>query len=131
MGADSWSMSELVHALTIMAHYHSLAGFCLGCGINPEIDTPLGHTTSSRSNEVHSLQGYYTNPALGIGAATPSDSESETVSPVLRSPTGRSPTHPGMAKSLVQHFIESRFLFCCLFVVVVVVLGKIFCGNHL
>ena len=108
VGADSWSISELVHALTIMAHYHALAGFCLGCGVNPEVDTPIGHTSSSKNNDVHAQNSYYSNPALGIGG-TPSDSESETVSPVGRSPVARSPTHPGMAQSLVQHYIESEF----------------------
>lgn len=59
---------------------------------------------SNNSNDLHS---YFSNPALGIGG-TQSDSESETVSPVGRSPVARSPTHPGMAQSLVQHFIQSE-----------------------
>ena len=104
-------MSELVHAIAIMAHFHSLAGFCLGCGVNPDIDTPLGHTFTDKNNgDVGHFHGYYSNPALGIGAGTPSDSESETVSPPPgRSPLARSPTHPDMAQSLVKHFIESKY----------------------
>ena len=104
-------MSELVHALTITAYYHAMAGFCLGCGVNPELDTPLGHTYPSRGNDTHAQQGYYSNPALGFGggAGTPSDSESEPVSPV-----GRSPTHPAMGQSLVRHYIESESLSVCL-----------------
>eukprot|EP00117_Sycon_ciliatum_P036456 scpid62709/ scgid1281/ Sestrin-1 len=43
-GKDSWSMSELVHAIVVMTHFHALAGFALGCGLNPEVDTNLGHT---------------------------------------------------------------------------------------
>ena len=37
-------MSELVHAIVILAHFHALSGFALGCGLNPEVDTSMGHT---------------------------------------------------------------------------------------
>ena len=37
-GAENWSLNELVHAMLIMAHFHSLACFVFGCGIVPEID---------------------------------------------------------------------------------------------
>lgn len=37
-GPDSWSISELVHALVIMTTYHSLCGFVGGMGINHEVD---------------------------------------------------------------------------------------------
>ena len=43
-GPNSWSMGELVHALVILAHWHAMAGFSFGCGINPELDMPEGHT---------------------------------------------------------------------------------------
>jgi len=120
VGPDSWSMSELVHIIAIMAHYHSLAGFCLGCGVNPEIDTLVGHTYSSssssctstcrRGEELPSINSVNMNPALGIGRRTPSDSESETLSPAAaHSPTALdgSPTHR-TTKSRVQHFIQSE-----------------------
>ncbi|NXV73231.1 SESN2 protein, partial [Atlantisia rogersi] len=35
-GEDSWSLAELVQALVLLTHYHSLASFVFGCGINPE-----------------------------------------------------------------------------------------------
>lgn len=109
VGADSWSMSELVHAIAILAHYHSLAGFCLGCGVNPEIDTPMGHTYTSKKGDSGSNNGFYSNPALGIGARTPSDSESETLSPTSQSPImDCSPMHPSMTRTIVQHFIDSE-----------------------
>ena len=37
-------MAELVHAIAIMVHYHCLAAFVYGCGINPEVDLDGGHT---------------------------------------------------------------------------------------
>ncbi|NXJ83821.1 SESN2 protein, partial [Trogon melanurus] len=37
-GEDSWSLAELVQALVLLTHYHSLASFVYGCGINPEKD---------------------------------------------------------------------------------------------
>eukprot|EP00795_Rhopilema_esculentum_P017557 gene17557-9187_t len=42
--ADTWSVAELVHAIAIMVHYHCLAAFVYGCGINPEVDLDGGHT---------------------------------------------------------------------------------------
>jgi len=40
----NWSMSELMHALVLLVHFHSLASFVFGCGIASEIDHPNGHT---------------------------------------------------------------------------------------
>ena len=88
-----------------MAHIHSLAGFALGCGINPEIDTPLGHK-GGLNGEIDFLDApYCTNPALGIGGAHfPSDSDMTDSGPI--SPVPRSPTNPGVLTSRVHHFIE-------------------------
>lgn len=43
-GEDSWSLSELVQAITILVHFHCLSSFVFGCGITPEIDLEGGHT---------------------------------------------------------------------------------------
>lgn len=101
IGRDSWSVAELVHALVIMSCFHCLAGFCLGCGLNPELDTELGHVISDQS-EINVPQ--CTNPALGMGGTPQSDSEggSEVSSPAS------SPPNPDVSKYLVQHFIESK-----------------------
>lgn len=40
----SWSLAELVHAVVLLTHYHSLASFTFGCGISPEIHCDGGHT---------------------------------------------------------------------------------------
>ncbi|NXF55570.1 SESN2 protein, partial [Oceanites oceanicus] len=42
-GENSWSLAELVQALVLLTHYHSLASFVFGCGINPEEDQDGGH----------------------------------------------------------------------------------------
>jgi len=66
-----------------MTHYHALASFALGCGVNPEIDTPQGHCYEDLSQiPVTCYQG---NPALGV-IQTPSDSE-VTDSDVVFSPS--------------------------------------------
>ncbi|XP_069830914.1 sestrin-1 [Dendropsophus ebraccatus] len=43
-GEHSWSLAELIHAVVLLAHYHSLASFTFGCGISPEIHSDGGHT---------------------------------------------------------------------------------------
>ncbi|NXX85833.1 SESN2 protein, partial [Urocolius indicus] len=58
-GQDSWSLAELVQALVLLTHYHSLASFVFGCGINPEEEQDRGqscrppspHTDSSTAPE--------------------------------------------------------------------------------
>lgn len=37
-GENSWSLAELVHAVVLLAHFHALASFVFGSGINPEPD---------------------------------------------------------------------------------------------
>ncbi|XP_015227901.1 PREDICTED: sestrin-2-like isoform X1 [Cyprinodon variegatus] len=39
-----WSLAELIHAVILMAHTHSLCSFVWGCGLNPEPDHIGGHT---------------------------------------------------------------------------------------
>ncbi|CAL8117102.1 unnamed protein product [Orchesella dallaii] len=39
-----WSLSEVVQAVVILAHFHSLSSFIHGCGITPEVDFDNGHT---------------------------------------------------------------------------------------
>ncbi|XP_029451162.1 sestrin-1 isoform X2 [Rhinatrema bivittatum] len=45
----SWSLAELIHAVVLLTHYHSLASFTFGCGISPEIDCAGGHTFQASS----------------------------------------------------------------------------------
>ncbi|KAF7230512.1 sestrin-1 isoform X1 [Nothobranchius furzeri] len=40
----SWSLAELIHAVVLLTHYHSLSSFTFGCGIMPEINCDGGHT---------------------------------------------------------------------------------------
>ncbi|NXQ84667.1 SESN2 protein, partial [Nyctibius grandis] len=42
-GEHSWSLAELVQALVLLTHYHSLASFVFGCGVNPEEEQDGGH----------------------------------------------------------------------------------------
>ncbi|XP_034938779.1 sestrin homolog isoform X2 [Chelonus insularis] len=37
-GTDSWSLAEVVHAIVLLAHFHSLSSFVFSCGINEELD---------------------------------------------------------------------------------------------
>ena len=42
-GGNFWSVQELFHAVLIMVHFHALAGFVFGCGVNPDVDMEDGH----------------------------------------------------------------------------------------
>ncbi|XP_038822819.1 sestrin-2 [Salvelinus namaycush] len=43
-GADArWSLAELIHAVVLMTHSHSLSSFVWGCGLHPEPDHEGDH----------------------------------------------------------------------------------------
>lgn len=42
-GDDSWSLAEVVQAIVLLAHFHSLSSFVFSCGINEEVDSVAGH----------------------------------------------------------------------------------------
>lgn len=42
-GENNWSLPELVHAVVLLAHYHALASFVYGSGINPERDPGIAN----------------------------------------------------------------------------------------
>ncbi|CAH1228737.1 SESN1 [Branchiostoma lanceolatum] len=62
-GNDSWSLSELVHAIVLLAHFHSLASFVFGTGINLEIDHECGHTLqpASLSDGANDVEAHHSN----------------------------------------------------------------------
>lgn len=37
-GQNSWSLSEVVHAIVLLAHFHSLSSFVFSCGLTQELD---------------------------------------------------------------------------------------------
>ena len=103
VGLDSFSLGELAHAIVIMTHYHGLASFALGCGVNPEIDTPQGHCYEDLLQiPVTCYQG---NPALGVMGT--SDSE-VTDADVIFSPT----TPPAYVVNTTEKFFECKLCVC-------------------
>ncbi|KAL5011045.1 hypothetical protein ScPMuIL_013350 [Solemya velum] len=76
-GKDNWSLSELMHALILLSHFHALASFVYGCGIHTEIDHTGGHsyrhhsTSESNSNDTD----YNSDGSSDGGIPTDSDSE--------------------------------------------------------
>ena len=94
-----------------MTHYHGLASFALGCGVNPEIDTPQGHCYEDLSQIP--MNCYQGNPALGV-IGTTSDSE-VTDSDVIFSPT--SPAH---AVNKIDKFFECKLVYVCMYICIMV-----------
>lgn len=76
----SWSLAELVHAVVLLTHYHSLASFTFGCGISPEIHCDGGHTFRPPSvsnycicditNGNHSMDEMQVNSAGNVSVST-------------------------------------------------------------
>ncbi|XP_057345454.1 sestrin-1 isoform X2 [Manis pentadactyla] len=77
----SWSLAELVHAVVLLTHYHSLASFTFGCGVSPEIHCDGGHTFRPPSvgnycicdiaNGNHSMDEMHVNSAGNVSVSDP------------------------------------------------------------
>ncbi|XP_032687012.1 sestrin homolog isoform X1 [Odontomachus brunneus] len=50
-GDDNWTIAEVVHAIVLLAHFHSLSSFVFSCGINEELDNVTGHHYKDNSQE--------------------------------------------------------------------------------
>lgn len=94
-------MSEIMHALVLLAHFHALSSFVYGCGINAEIDQPTGHTPARRpvnrsvsgpsSLEDHPL---LEKPSSSLSSAAQLSRSQPTSHP--QSPTAEVPPSPGV-----------------------------------
>ncbi|XP_076467290.1 sestrin-3-like isoform X2 [Babylonia areolata] len=66
-GANNWSLSELMQALIIMIHFHTLSSFVYGCGINPDMEhvgPQLGSSSGEEETDYSSDSSGETNSNL-------------------------------------------------------------------
>ncbi|XP_015340892.1 sestrin-2 isoform X1 [Marmota marmota marmota] len=71
-GEHSWSLAELIQALVLLTHCHSLASFVFGCGILPEGDpegSPAPQAPSPPSEQSSPPSGDPLNNSGGFEAA--------------------------------------------------------------
>lgn len=71
-GEHSWSLAELIQALVLLTHCHSLASFVFGCGILPEGDaegSPASQAPSPPSEQGTPPSGDPLNNSGGFEAA--------------------------------------------------------------
>lgn len=103
----------MAHALVVMAHFHSLSSFALGCGLTPEIDTSQefmtmeGRGAEFTSNPSPTL----TNPALGVGRQR-ENSESDTPQtdsePITPDFPSSPPTDSRTGQYMVHYFLNCK-----------------------
>jgi len=74
-GQDNWSISELMHAIVILTHFHALCSFVYGCGINAELDSEEGHTLAPLSPNTASTSPGTSPVPLGGGSGSNSSME--------------------------------------------------------
>ncbi|XP_052871147.1 sestrin homolog [Anopheles cruzii] len=48
-GQNSWSLSEVVHAIVLLAHFHSLSSFVFSCGLTQELDAVTSHKVENNN----------------------------------------------------------------------------------
>ena len=73
-GTDSWSLSELVHAIVILSHFHALSSFVFGCSIGAD-----GHTLVNEGDE---KENGHTNPVHSNNTKSPGSPSSLGKSPM-------------------------------------------------
>ncbi|CAL1534141.1 unnamed protein product [Lymnaea stagnalis] len=62
---EPWSLSELMHAIILLTHFHSLCSFVYGCGITAELDIDGFTYSRSRSSGSDSDSSSDTNSETG------------------------------------------------------------------
>lgn len=60
-GSDSWSLAEVVHAIVLLTHFHSLSSFVFGCGVNDETQEKGESTDDSPAKQ---RNGNSTKPGI-------------------------------------------------------------------
>ncbi|XP_033235130.1 sestrin homolog isoform X1 [Drosophila pseudoobscura] len=64
-GINSWSLSEVVHAMVLLSHFHSLSSFVFSCGLTQKLD-------GLSSPKLKSAPATLGAPATATAAAAPS-----------------------------------------------------------
>lgn len=85
-GDDSWSLSELVQAIVLLAHFHSLASFVFGCGFNDFDQSWLNTNVST----IASCTSSSTTPTATSTTTASCPTESNNLCDLLTSHTTRS-----------------------------------------
>lgn len=49
-GPNNWSLSEVVHAIVLLSHFHSLSSFVFSCGLTQELD-PMSSQKLNNKNQ--------------------------------------------------------------------------------
>ncbi|XP_041354004.1 sestrin-1-like isoform X2 [Gigantopelta aegis] len=79
-GNNNWSIGEVVHALILLAHFHSLSSFVFGCGINHELDHEGGYTYRPPSvGEANANEADYSSDSSNGDSAVDSEGGLETL----------------------------------------------------
>lgn len=69
-GPNNWSLSEVVHAIVLLSHFHSLSSFVFSCGLPQELD-PI----SSQKYNKRKVSGNSSPPnRFGLGYRSNSNS---------------------------------------------------------
>lgn len=76
-GKSSWSLAEVVHAIVLLAHFHSLSSFVFSCGLTQQLDTAsspksksppqktvLGNLSMNNNNNVATSKSTNNNSSL-------------------------------------------------------------------
>lgn len=48
-GPNNWSLSEIVHAIVLLTHIHSLSSFVFSCGLTQDLDPLSSQRNSNKS----------------------------------------------------------------------------------
>lgn len=52
-GTNNWSLSEVVHAIVLLSHFHSLSSFVFSCGLTQELENTTSQNNRSTVPQQH------------------------------------------------------------------------------
>jgi len=52
-GTNNWSLSEVVHAIVLLSHFHSLSSFVFSCGLTQELENTSSQSSRSTVSQQH------------------------------------------------------------------------------
>lgn len=55
-GPNNWSLSEIVHAIVLLTHIHSLSSFVFSCGLTQDLDPLSSQRTNTTNNNKDQLK---------------------------------------------------------------------------
>lgn len=112
-GTNNWSLSEVVHAIVLLSHFHSLSSFVFSCGLTQELENTSSQNQNQNSHSTVPQQQQQQQHVEKTDepAQLPQIPELIEVShPLSSSPKSKSRNSQKNHARLIFHFVNCSFV---------------------